>query len=370
MKRKSIIFLALTAILLIPAGPFLSGQEDSEEGIIRFLWEALPPQQGRIMSLDPITGVLTITDTPANHSFIQRLLEEIDKGTPQVTIETKFVEVSIGDIDELGMEWYWYKQGGINDDLSDIDIGTGSTEDSGIHWEAPDQPFPQTMLGLNLFLSSTTYSGDFIRTYLRALEQSGKANLLSAPRVTTLSGQMANIQIVSTFPYTSDVELENTGTADHPTWQYNYTINEESIGITLEVTPRVGEGSDVITLELHPRVDVLTNKVPISNLVPAEMGWPIVDTRSVQTTVYVRSGETLIMGGLMADDIKSYKRKIPILGNIPLLGNLFKYKYESKQKTNLLIFITATIITAEGGERGTVAVEKVEEAPITPTGGM
>ena len=207
-----------------------------------------------------------------------------------------------------------------------------------------------------------------MRSYIRALEQTGKANLLSAPRVTTLSGQMANIQIVSTFPYTSDVDLENTGTADHPIWEYDYTINEESIGITLEVTPRVGEQSDVITLEIRPKVDVLSGRVPISNLVPEDMGWPIVDTRSAETTVYVRSGETLVLGGLMADDIRTYDRRVPILGHIPLLNNLFKYKYETKLKKNLLMFITATIITAEGEPKGAGAVRgrAVEEGTVTP----
>ena len=84
-----------------------------------------------------------------------------------------------------------------------------------------------------------------------------------------------------------------------------------------------------------------------NELFPTDMGWPVIDTRTAQTTVYVKSGETIILGGLIADDIKLYKRKVPLLGDIPFLGKLFRYKYEIREKKNLLIFVTATVLNKE-----------------------
>ncbi len=349
--RRSLWPLTLLFFFSLGSTSLFSQEEGAGGSDIKaYLESSLPPQEGRIITLNEATGLLTITDTPTHHRFIKELLKRLDVGSKQISIEAKFVEVSIADINELGIEWYWYKHGERSDKWSDVDIGTGDTEDSGIHWDGGGLTFPKTSEGLDLFISSTTYSGDFIRSYLHALEQAGKANLLSAPKVTTLSGQMANIQIVSTFPYTSSVDLENIGTADHPTWEYSYTFNEESVGITLEVTPTVGEDSKVITLEIRPKVDVLSGRVSIHSLVPSRMGWPMIDSRSTDTTVYVKSGETIILGGLMSDDTKLYKRKVPILGNIPLLGRFFKYEYETKKKKNLLIFITATLVTSTGEE--------------------
>ena len=351
MRRSLCLLTLLSFFLSLGYVPLFSQDEGSGGTDIKaYLESSLPPQEGRVVALNPATGLLTITDTPTHHRLIEELLKRLDVGPKQISIEAKFVEVNVTDINEIGIEWYWYKHGGAGDKWSDVDIGADDTESAGIHWDGGGLTFPKTSEGLDFFISSTTYSGDFIRSYLHALEQSGRAKLLSSPKVTTLSGQMANIQIVSTFPYTSDVSLENAGTADHPTWEYTYTFNEESVGITLEVTPRVGEESKIITLEIYPKVDVLIDRVPIHSVVPIGMGWPIIDSRSTQTTVYVKSGETIILGGLMSDEVEFYKRKVPLLGDIPLLGRLFSYKYETKQKKNLLIFITATLITSSGKE--------------------
>ena len=338
-------------------------QEEVEVGmsIKDYLESALPTQEDRVITYNELTGILTVRDTPSNHRLIRELVKQYDIGPKQVLIEAKFVEISFTDLNEFGVEWYLYRQGGKSEDLfHDMSIGTSTPEASrhGIHWDTSADNFPLTSFGADFFISYTTLGGSFVRAYLHAMASEGKANLLASPRVTTLSGQMANIQITRTLPYVSEIDLENEGTADHPIWVLCYTYDEKMTGITLEVTPYVSEATNVIELEIHPEVSTLYDRYSTGvwstheggywSLVDDEMGYPAIDIRTMQTTVKVRSGDTIIMGGFIKDDDTVYEKKIPLLGDIPLIGELFKYKYQTREKKNLAIFLTATLLTSEG----------------------
>ena len=120
------------------------------------------------------------------------------------------------------------------------------------------------------------------------------------------------------------------------------------VTISLEVTPTVGENSKVISLDLHPRVEILQERVSTHELVPTASGWPVINLRSAQTSLGVKSGETVVLGGLIRDTNTIETQRIPVLSRIPVLGRAFSYKYNSQSKTNLLIFVTATLVTASG----------------------
>lgn len=354
-----------------------------------YLEQILPPQDGRKIVLNEAMGLLTITDTPSNHKLIKDLIGFWDVGPRQIIIEAKFVELSMTDIDEFGVEWQGERSdlsaGGSTDrrqKQGTFYIGPAvpshSTEEAGYslnpattgdafrlyehdypNWSGTEFGAPQEIAGLGLWLGKTRLSGSEVFAYLRALESRGKANLLSSPKVTTLSGQMANIELADIFPYATSVErtysdLDVAEGVSNDEVIETYTIEERKVGIFLEVTPVVGEQGRVITLDLHPQVSELLEQRPLlvedSESFPLELGWPVVDTRSIQTTVNVESGETIIIGGLMKDEERVTNKKVPILGHIPLLGNLFKYKHVSREKTNLVIFLTATLITADGEE--------------------
>jgi len=339
-------------------------QEASPEyslSIEEYLNNALPPQDGRSVNYNDVTGILTVTDTPSNQRLIQRLIRQFDIGPKQVMIEARFVEIQFEDLDELGIQWYLYERG-------DFNIGSSaSTPYRHIKWDnTAIDAFPQTGRGLDIAIVADWAKKNFIEAYLHALAAQNRANLLSAPKITTLSGQQANIQITQTLPYVSDVTFENSGTAEHPIWKFEYTVEEKMTGITLEVTPYVSGNSDVITLDIHPEVSNLIARRPIfiggSSIwgsatynpvtagltVPTLMGWPVIDTRTAQTSVMVRSGSTVVMGGFIQDDDQTTTKKVPILGDIPLIGYLFQYKNVDRKKKNLVIFLTATLITAEG----------------------
>ncbi len=354
---KTAIFL-ISFLVTVPFWAF--GQGDSPEyqlSIEEYLNNALPPQEGRIINFNDITGILTVTDTPSNQRLITKLIEQFDIGPKQILIEARFVEIEFRDLDELGIEWFLYERGDVNINSS------ASTPYRNIRWDdTTTDTFPQNDRGLDIAIVMDWAKKNFIEAYLHALASQNRANLLSAPKVTTLSGQQANIQVTQTVPYVTDVQFENSGTAEHPIWKFDYTIEEKMTGITLEVTPYVGSNSDIITLDIHPEVSNLKSRKPIFEgattqadnpitfgmSVPTLLGWPVIDTRTAQTSVMIKSGSTIIMGGFIKDEDTTKEKKVPVLGDIPLIGPLFRYKDVDRTKKNLVIFLTATLLTSEG----------------------
>ena len=381
--KKKIICALFASLMLITVSSLFAQYEEEEDGgtvleITDYLEKALPPQDGRKIVFNPAVGLLTITDTPTNHRLIRELLRLIDVGPKQVIIEAKFIEVGVGDIDELGVKWDWYRRPTGSGNFSDVEIrGTPNTRsgvplgdgshnegsvpyNDGIQWDEDEETkFPLSWYGIpgtrggggfDFFISKTTFDGHFINAYLHALEQTKKSNLLSSPKVTTISGQPAVMQVSKTFPYISEVNVENRGTAEDPIWVWTYTIDEKVTGITLMVTPRVGEGG-LITLDINPTVQFLIDRIqPHTRVTEDDLWYPIIGTRTAQTSITIRTGSTIILGGLMEDEDRLVNKKIPLLGDIPLLGKLFRYKYRNREKKNLLIFITATLLTPTGEE--------------------
>lgn len=364
MKKISAFLIMAAFFSIMQMNAF--SQDDSQLTIKDYLNRALPPEEGRKIVYNEGAKLLTITDTRTNHNLIKQLIEQFEVGQKQVMIEARFVEIDETDLAELGIQWDFYQDGNettVSRNRSwfhkpTID-GTGTYH--GVKW-ADSTTVAFTKVGDlagQFYISKLTSAGDYLTANLRAMEQTGKANLLSAPKVTTVSGQMANIQVTRTYPYVSDFTLENIGTAEFPIWNYKLTLAEKPVGISLEVTPYVGEGTKTITLDLHPEVSVLKDQVRISNLtgtgatagtpiISSDLGWPVVDIRTTQTSIAVDSGQTVILGGMIKDDEKITKRKVPILGDVPLLGKVFQYDYKNRRKINLLIFITASIMTADG----------------------
>lgn len=345
-------------MLLIFLLPALSpGQEEFGGGevgpsIQAILEKSLPPNPDRVIKVDPKTGTIIVRDTPSNQRKIADILKDIDIGPQQITIESRFVELKVTDLSELGINWgnsfRWYEFESAPEDTRDVRkmITGGQTPGSRGNLVTFSDTTDE---GLAFQISRLTQTQfDLI---LHALAKSDKANLLSAPKVTTINGQRANIQITRSVPYISSSSLENIGSASWPIWRYDYTIAQEEVGISLIVTPRVGEESKIITLELEPEVEVLSCRlIFIVTGATDDLGWPVIDRRSARTTVMVQSGETVVMGGLLDDRDTVTTQKVPILGDIPLLGNLFRHNYTVRVKKNLLIFVTASLINPAGEE--------------------
>ena len=163
-----------------------------------------------------------------------------------------------------------------------------------------------------------------------ALEEIAKANTLSAPRILTLDSQEAKILVGTQFPI-----LQSSTESGVVSQTLSYY---QDIGIQLKVVPQISD-EDYINMIIHPAVTSFTTKVSITG--GAE--YPIIDVREAETQVLMRSGETLVIGGLLKDAIRRQTIGIPILGDVPVLGFLFQRRTNDLEKIDLLIFITAQI---------------------------
>lgn len=362
--------MLIFGILNLAVLPVISAQDNNEDltkyTIRQYLEANLPPQEGRKIVLDEITGLLTITDMPSNQELALRLIKEWDIGPKQIQIEAKFVEITFTDLDEMGVDWDLFHHDepliyGPSSALFDT-AQTGSVQAlMGAASAAAQWAQAANTAGLGFLISKTAYRGWEMMAYLKLLAEKDKVNLIHAPKITTLSGQMANIQVVRTFPYATSTEITQvewttttlgvTTTAVYPV--ETYKIEEEIVGVTLEVTPTVMEGGDIITLDIHPEVTKLSQQVALtsSSTFPTNLGWPIIDTRTAQTSVTIRSGDAILIGGLIQDeDSNTVKRQVPILGDLPLIGPFFKYEYQNREKKNLVVVLTARLIDAQGKE--------------------
>jgi len=311
------------------------------------------PSNSKI-NLDERTGALIITNTPSNLKVIEDILYNLDIDTTQVLIETRFIEINVTDLNELGLNlrldspFSIYKDDGQS--VNEIASGSGSTFSA--FTGAPNE-------GLNL-----TYQGMLTKpqfsAVLHALEKKTKIKTLSAPKITTLNNQTATIEIANEYVYPTRYEPtlikeDLNGDGDfldkvegvYETRFVNVPQGFETrdIGILLQVTPNVGADKNTITLTLRPEV---SSAAPDAFEYSGEVKLPKFTTRNLTTNVVIKNGDTIVLGGLVKETRTKTVTKTPLLGDIPVIGGLFKKNSDSVDRTNLLIFVTASIVNRSG----------------------
>ncbi len=397
---------------------------DESEGIRGFL------QQAGIV-FDRVPGAslvydgdsLIVSQTARNLERIRGLLARY-RDVRQVEIEAKFMEVQEGALEELGVNWHVTRRG-----LPQLDPTTGapivdahgrqvftpqevydtagtnrslaqaltSSQTSGailVDGERVASTAAPRLPGANLIAENATplasiagFVGEFdVAAVVRALAQRQGTDLLSAPKVTVLSGNAATITVAQEMRYPQSYgEIQSqVGTAGgQGSGSAGVTITSgtpqnfatRNVGVELRVLPTVEEDNRAISLDLHPKVTEFEGFVEYggpslaisggrSVTVPPGFYQPIFSVREVATKVTLWDGATLVMGGLTREEVKTVNDKVPILGDIPLLGRLFRSKGESSQKRNLLIFVTASLLNPGGASRQLVAA--LPPASVTP----
>lgn len=354
-----------------------SGQLAITEAITRFV----PKAEGSDSYFDEKTHVLIAKNTRANLAKIEELITSLDVVPPQVLIEARFIGARVDDLRELGIDWI------LNSDyaVTKVDMGgavkapeTIVTAGSGYSFAG----FPKDTEGLNLTYQGVLTDPAF-KAVLHALDISGKARALSVPKVTTVNNQEAKITVGEDFRWFEEYEavsvpLSNNGNLA----QYGSMIvpsgspQTRQLGITLAVTPSVGADLSSVSLHLNPSIDQFVryevyetannnasgNQVGSSNATSL-IKLPIFSTRNIDTEVVVQSGETIVMGGLITTTDTKEMRKVPILGSIPLIGIPFRHEITEQKKENLLIFVTATIISERGEDLVPMATATPAPAP-------
>ena len=288
------------------------------------------------LNFDDRTNAIIVRDLESNIELLSAVIKSIDTVTPQVMIETKIIETDLNDTENLGVDWV--VQASINGSSrpTTFPFSSGGPGILGTGGNSSFVP-PVTALTTTTPAASTfsygTINASQLSATLQILSSRATTKILSNPRIVTLDNQKAKINIGLEYP-------EATYSFNSQTGQQQVTgFTQLPIGVNFEVTPHVNSAG-LITLDLHPQISALKATVTVDN-----NQLPETTNQEAETNVMVEDGKTLVIGGLITDQTNVTKTKIPVLGDIPWLGNLFKNTNTVKTRSEVLIFMTPHIIT-------------------------
>jgi general secretion pathway protein D len=344
---------------------------------------------------------LIVTQTPRNLRRIQQILSHYVK-IKQVEIETKFIEVQDGLLEELQFKLALQNShasaqtGDSTRTLAQAFAPAVSASGGGkitdgkeeivIPGQAPVLPnlanLGQAVVPLGEVFG--IINGTQIHSVIHALEQHTGSDLMSAPKVTVLSGKTAEIVVAQEMRYPEEYdEIQSAvgiGSSLGTTASAGVTITAgtprnfktRNVGVEMTVTPFV-EDDDKITLQLEPTVTEFERFVEYGGVsvavagsttvtIPSGFYQPVFTTRKIRTELTIENGATVVMGGLTREEVKQTRDKVPLLGDIPVLGRLFRSRGSVSQKRNLLIFVTARLVDPQG--TGSVDGEVIAPVPV------
>ncbi len=275
-------------------------------------------ERGRV-AVDPRTNTLLLQDTADQISNIMDTLERLDVAVRQVQIEARIVIARDSATRELGVSWgLSNNEGGSPNGLNAGGASSGVADSGGLSVDLGDELNPSTAFSFGYL------SGDVLLDLeLRALESEGKSQTISQPRVITANQSTAIIKQGTEIPYQ---ESTSSGATD--------TEFKEAV-LSLEVTPQITPDNRII-------MDLAINNDTVAD--QSFNGAPAIDTNEIMTQVLVDNGETVVLGGILTTEQVRSLFKTPFLGDIPVLGNLFRYTEDSNDKVELLVFITPRIL--------------------------
>lgn len=261
---------------------------------------------------EPKTNQLLITGPPQTFGAIEALIDQLDRRTAQVYIEVAIVDVTLDDETKFGIEWTW---------------ASNQTNPDG----TPEQS-ASTGFNLNRMTTGLKYSviSDNLKAMLQALETRSNVKVYSTPRVTTADNVEARISIGRREPYVSSERETYGGSLER-------SIAFEDVDVSLTVTPHVNEQSDVIALDVLQTIDEIIGREP-------ELNAPIIASREARTSILVRNGQTIVIGGIIKENRERVTNAIPIISRIPLIGELFKSREWRDTKSELMVFLTPHIL--------------------------
>ena len=307
----------------------------------------------------PELNAIVVRGTPAAIAAIEPLIADLDVRRPQVMIEAAIVEITGDNAEALGIQ-LGLGAAAVNraDGAATSSTGLGLPLRSIL--AAIGNPAAAALIPDGA--SGNFGIGDNFSVLVQALGQSTKANLLSTPSLTTLDNEPAEIVVGQNVPFRTG-SFTTDGNSTNPFT----TIERQDVGITLRVVPRIHQG-DVVRLDVSQEVSSLANATIAG---AADL---ITNRRSIQTTVLADNGETIVLGGLITDDRMSSRSQVPILGEIPVVGELFKSRRESQTKRTLFVFLKPTVLrdqaAAKAATQGKYARLRGEEAAAEKGGSL
>lgn len=324
---------------------------------------------GGKIQVDVRSNALVITERPSRMNDIQEIIETLDRPTEQVMIESKFVEITGREGENLGVDWQSLEGWGVNMEAPQrlYTRNSGYTTESEVYTsEGTNLPIPgydpftyrEPINDIERF-DSAVFSTDSFRVVLSALESNTDIELVSNPTVVTMNNSPARINIGEEYPIPAYTYNDERGTFEVSNFEY------KNIGINMQVTPQINSAG-FINLNIEPEISSRTGEVQFGGASGATI--PIITTRKTLSTVTIKSGYTLAIGGLIEKISGQGESKVPVLGDIPYLGRLFSSENNSTDRRNLIVFITAKILSASGATYEDVfSTSKLYEMGVDPT---
>ena len=289
---------------------------------------------------DESTNSLIITAEPNALKNLQSVISRLDVRRAQVLVEAVIAEISVDTAKKLGVQWALFSESGVspvgvsnfpNSGIGIVDVASTAYQfrNNGSAM-LPSEGLNGATLGLGRFGQAGLNFG----VLLQALSADTNSNVLSTPSLLTLDNQEAEIHVGQNVPFVTG-QYTNTGSANTSTSPFQ-TIQREDVGIKLKVTPQINEGN-AIQLQIEQEVSSLTR----STVATADV---VTNKRTIKTSVMVEDGKMVVLGGLISDELQQVTQKVPVLGDIPVLGALFRSESVEKVKRNLMIFLHPVIV--------------------------
>ncbi|HEY3226498.1 MAG TPA: secretin N-terminal domain-containing protein [Planctomycetota bacterium] len=263
---------------------------------------------------DAATNSLVIRTSPRNLEAIRSIIQNLDRARPQVLIKVLIAEVTLDKDTRFGVEGFWENKFRVN--------GDAITQRHGTDFDLPTQ-------GL-----ATLLTGDEMKFALNAFADEGKLKVLATPRILVLDNETANINVGKEVPRITNSTINELGNTVN-------TVQYESVGILLEVTPHINFDG-LVTMDVHPEISDIAPASEAVVITPGATS-PTFNVNYANTTVAARTGQTVVIGGLIRESESNTVSKVPILGDIPILGLLFSNTIKQTVKRELMIFLTPLV---------------------------
>lgn len=293
------------------------------------------PSTGGFVQADPATNSLIITAPEALYRQLRAVIDQLDGRRAQVYIEAMIVEVSESKMAEIGVQW----QGALGNADSNNVVGVGTNLPNGgvpsiatlATGSVANLAIPP---GFNIGVVHKYGNGAYGLAALASfLQKNADGNLLSKPNMIALDNEEAKIVVGQNVPFLTGSYTSSTSGGTNPF----QTVERKDVGLTLRVKPQVGDNGTV-------RMTVFQENSSVDESTKNSASGLTTNKSSIETTVVVDDGQTLVLGGLLKDAYNDGRSQVPILGDIPVLGNLFKSRSRERKKTNLMVFLRPVVM--------------------------
>ncbi len=296
------------------------------------------PSTGGQIQADPSTNSLIISAPEPQYRQLRAVIDKLDSRRAQVMIESLIVEVNADRAAEFGIQWQSALGNSSNRNVGVIgtnsSLGGANIIDLAVGL-ATGNTATRPSTGFNFGIGHK-YGDQYVLGFLaRFLEGNGEGNVLSTPNLLTLDNEEAKIVVGQNVPFVTG-QYTNTGSLTASVNPFQ-TIERKDVGLTLRVRPQISETGTVRLAIFQEVSSVVASTVNNPN-------GPTTSKRSIESNVLVDDGNIIVLGGLLSDEYSSNNEKVPLLGDVPLVGNLFKNEVRSRRKTNLMVFLRPVVI--------------------------